>query len=296
MATPPTSRSASTGASDRTPHRSAASGWVDRDPHPRRIQEWVDDGAGGGRRLVDPLVGPVIEHLRATGDRPVVIGMGLDHRDPAHAATIAADDDLLPASLLMTEWPPRAIRTRRYRGGRHPPSLDVRQVRRRRCRSQRAAPGTEIERLLRTVVATSIRQVPRVGRLLASLRPRAIVLTHEGIRTPWIIAARRAGIPVHAIQHGVLYPTHPGYRHPRSPAWPLPDTTFVFGRYERAVLLDVGGYLEEEVEVSGSPRVVDLLPVLAEDDARIRAELGVREGDRLVLVSTIFRPSADATC
>ncbi len=289
VATPPTSRSASTGASDLGPRidRLRAGGSIAILTH-AGIQEWVDDGAGGGRRLVDPLVGPVIEHLRATGDRPVVIGMGLDHRDPAHAATIAADDDLLPASLLMTEW---AAKSDQDGAG-----IEAAVTRLRSMSGRFVVDGVdlseplldEIERLLRTVVATSIRQVPRVGRLLASLRPRAIVLTHEGIRTPWIIAARRAGIPVHAIQHGVLYPTHPGYRHPRSPAWPLPDTTFVFGRYERAVLLDVGGYLEEEVEVSGSPRVVDPPPVLAEDDARIRAELGVREGDRLVLVSTTF--------
>jgi hypothetical protein len=254
------------------------------------IQEWVDD-ADGIRRLVDPLVGPVIERLRATGDRPVVIGMGLDHRDAAHAAAIKADEDLLPASLLMTEWAAQEDRdttgveaaVARLGSARSPFIVDGIDL--------TEALAAEIERQLRTVVATSIRQVPRVSRLLANLGPRAIILTHEGIRTPWLIAARQARIPVHAIQHGVLYPTHPGYRHPRSAAWPLPQTTFVFGRYERSVLLEVGGYLPEEVTVSGSPRVDETREVAAPGErSGVRDELGVRQGDRLVVVSTTFSP------
>ena len=50
------------------------------------------------------------------------------------------------------------------------------------------------------------------------------------------MAAARAGVPVFALQHGVLYPTHPGYPDRRDPRLVLPSRTFVFGDYERRVL------------------------------------------------------------
>jgi RimJ/RimL family protein N-acetyltransferase len=140
----------------------------------------------------------------------------------------------------------------------------------------------------------SLRQIPRVRRALEELRPGAILLTHEGIRTSWLVAARSVGIPTFAIQHGVIYPTHPGYAHPRDPRLLLPTRTFVFGDGERRVLLEHGGYRADEVVVSGSPRLD--LDAPAEDDpearraerAAVRRELGVAPTDRMLAVSTVF--------
>jgi hypothetical protein len=94
---------------------------------------------------------------------------------------------------------------------------------------------------------------------------------------------------VFAVQHGVLYAGHPGYPNRRHPALCLPARTFVYGDYERNVLLARGAYLPDEVETSGSPRL-DLDAAPADPDAErrdVRRELGVADGDRVLVVSTV---------
>lgn len=252
------------------------------------IQERVER-AGAGPHFADPLLGPVIDRLRSDGERPIVVALGLDHRDGDRWKVAQRDPDLVPGSILANRW--RGMEDGdsgveealgRLPGPDAPP-LAVGDC------DLSVAVRAEIERLFRSTVLTSIRQVPRIGRLIDELRPRAILLTHEGIRTPWLIAARRAGVPIQAVQHGMIYPTHAGYRRPRIAGWPSPDTMYVFGPYERDVLVEVGGYLPSEVVVSGSPRF-DSSPSSPDPGEResIRAELGVRAGDRLLLVSTSF--------
>ena len=111
--------------------------------------------------------------------------------------------------------------------------------------------------------------------MFEALRPAAIFLNHEGIRTPWLAAARASGVPIHAVQHGIIYPTHPVYRHGRDPGLVYPERTYVYGPYEQAVLLECGAYRADEVEVSGSPR----LDVVDPDAAR-RAAQASRSVDR----------------
>jgi hypothetical protein len=76
----------------------------------------------------------------------------------------------------------------------------------------------------------------------------------------------------------------------------LPTRTFVFGPYEAEVLRRHGGYTDDEVAVTGAPRIAfvaggDLERPLAPDarDA-IRRQLGVAPGDRLVMISTTHEP------
>jgi hypothetical protein len=123
-------------------------------------------------------------------------------------------------------------------------------------------------------------------------------MSQEGHRTPWLMAAARAGVPTFALQHGVLYPTHPGYPDRRDPRLIVPSRTFVFGEYERRVL-EAGAYQRGEVIVSGSPRLdLDASAGDVEDGRAdpeverraVRAELGVGEGDRMLVVSTVHTP------
>jgi hypothetical protein len=92
----------------------------------------------------------------------------------------------------------------------------------------------------------------------------------------------------------VLYPTHPGYADRRHPKLTLPSCTFVFGAYERRVL-ESGAYRPDEVSVSGSPRL-DLDAATSShfsadaERAAVRRELGVAEGDRMLVVSTLHLP------
>jgi hypothetical protein len=260
------------------------------------IRQAIGSEAAG--RPIDPNLGSVIERLRADGHDPMVIGLGLDHRSDADWATIEGDQRLLPASLLQTRWrsaeesvtdaidgvvaalaPAVAI----------PLDLDGVDI----------APAlvAELQSYARGQLDVILRQVLRIGNLLDELRPGAILLSHEGIRTAWLVAARRRAIPTFAAQHGVIYPKHPGYRNRTRAGLVLPTCTFVFGEYERRVLLDQGHYQPAEVAVSGSPRLdLDVIPssaggpVMVADRLAIRQRLGVQDGDRLLVVSTTFMP------
>ena len=247
-------------------------------------------GPDGDR--VDPLFGAIIPRLGALGLQPVLLGTGLDQRQDDDWSRIQADDRLLPQFLLRTRWSKwedderaeRALTTARaaIEALRGTP-LDVDGI----------DLGVEFVDALvgaaSQVIRSDVHTLARVERLIAEIAPRAIVLAQEGIRTPWLMAARRAGVPVFAVQHGVLYAGHPGYPNRRHPALCLPARTFVYGDYERNVLLARGAYLPDEVETSGSPRL-DLDAAPADPDAErrdVRRELGVADGDRVLVVSTV---------
>ena len=153
------------------------------------------------------------------------------------------------------------------------------------------APGlrSELQRAARNTVRTRLRERRWAQRLLAEMRPAAVLLANEYNRTEWIAAARAEGIPVAAVQHGIIHPWHPGYIHRTRPAELLfADRTYVFGRWERRLLVERGRYRPDEVVVGGSPRLDYVVPgVLRERDA-VRRELGVKRGDRLVVVSTTW--------
>ena len=142
------------------------------------------------------------------------------------------------------------------------------------------------------VAATASRFLPgmaasidRIGRFLERVRPAGIVLADEYHRQDWMAAARSVGIPVAAVQHGMIYPRHNGYIHAARPeALRLPDRTFVFGRWERDLLRTRSVYRDDEVTVGGSPRL-DLVHIDRRDGARVRRDLGVGDGERLVVIS-----------
>ena len=252
------------------------------------------EGASAARSL-DPNLGSVIERMRREGPAPIVIGLGLDHRNDDTWPHIAADPRLLPQSMLATRWhgndvPDPALieaATAALRGPDVPLMLDGVDL--------GPALMTRVRAFAEAWLTPTLTLTTRVEHLIAELRPGALVLTHEGIRAAWLAAAQRAGIPSFAVQHGMLYPTHPGYCHPRDATLVIPDRTFVYGPYERDVLLEHGGYRSGEVEVSGSPRV-DLDahgragPAIEAERSAVRRELGVDAGDRLLVVSTAHAP------
>ena len=247
----------------------------------------------GGERRRDAFLGAVVERLVERGQAPVVIDVSADPRDDRGWPSIAADPLLLPSTLLATRWAsPEDIEGSVARSAQVADAVD-------------AAPevaledgGVDFGPLLRASVRESVaaglparlRQVERIARAFRELRPAGLVLIDEYGRTEWLVGARKAGVPVFAVQHGIIYPWHLGYRHPRRPGIPLADHTFLFGDYERRVLLEDGGYLPDEVEVTGAPRL-DLVQQSAAEDpaverASVRRDLGVATGDRLLLIST----------
>jgi hypothetical protein len=249
--------------------------------------------ADGRHERRDPQLGSVIDSLGREGLPVVLIGFGLDPRRDDDWAKVEADDRLLPQSLMRTRW------------GDPGDDAQVAEVKKGVLDSLGAtatplsAAGVDLSPALLSFLQTAVENVvsidayqwARIDRLLAELRPRAIVLAQEGVRTAWLAAAARAAVPTFAIQHGVLYRRHPGYPPARHPRLVLPTTTFVFGADERRVLLDLA-YRPDEVVVSGSPRH-DLDNGSDSDGgadgerSRIRGGLGVSPGQRLVVVSTV---------
>jgi hypothetical protein len=258
-----------------------------------RLQQRIGDPGAG--RVEDPNLGPVILRLRAAGHDPVLVGLGLDESRDADWPAIASDARLLPQSVL-----------RRWRGPEDSASRAA-DLAREQIRAAAAVPldvhGVDLAPALTvwlgeqaaTIIGTILRQVARIDGLVEALRPRAIVLTHEAIQTPWLQVARARSIPTFAVQHGMIYPTHPGYRHPRDPRLMLPDVTFVTGPFERDALLRHGGYQADEVVVAGSPRLelddpTSAGPLGADEREAVRREMGVADGNRMLVVSTGFLP------
>lgn len=265
----------------------------------RRLLVVAQQGPAAGRRVgldaprMEPQLEAVVDRLTADGLRPTVLALELDHLDDAHWPDVQADDRLLPRSLLRTRWSAGSI-----------PSESHADVDLAALRSQALdVDGLDLGPILVDEIASlcgrwltgQLVEVERIGRLLAELQPAAMLLSHEGVRATWLAAARRRGIPSYAIQHGVIYATHPFYEHVRHAGLILPDCTFVFGEWERQVLLDVGHFGDAEVAVSGAPRApddgIDVEPDRGSPEAlALRRTLGVADGDRLLVVSTASVP------
>lgn len=246
-------------------------------------------------RHLDPLFGAVIPRLAAAGLEVVRFGSYVDHRRDEGWAVTADDDGLIPQSILQTRW---AAPEDEARGDRAvaalEPALDALAGSELDVDGVDLGPGfvAELGDTLRRLVRSDVLTLARVERLIAELDPAAVLLGQEGIRTPWLMSCRRTGVPVIAVQHGVLYPTHAGYPPRPHPALVLPSVTAVYGADEASVLLDRGAYRPDEVAVTGSPRV-DLdtaeadTGVAAAERAAVRAELGVADGDRLLVLSSL---------
>jgi hypothetical protein len=254
--------------------------------------------AADGARL-DPNLASVVSSLEAAGFAVIVMAMGLDPTRDNDWDLLSTDERSIPQSLLRTRWGrPEddaaktgavATITAAIESARGTP-LDLDGI------DLSEAAVIELQHHAKRVAGLEALERARVRRFLAEVAPAAVVLSHEGHRTAWLAAGQDAGIPVFAVQHGVLYPTHPGYPDRRHPALPLPTKTFVFGSDERDVLLARGAYLEHEIEISGSPRLdLDDASVGTGGDADaertlVRAELGVDQEDRMLVVSTVAVP------
>ncbi len=254
--------------------------------HPRVFQVIAGDTDS---RVVDPQLAPVTQRLQERGVPLVHVALDLDPRRDDVWPTIEADDRLLPDAYVRRRWATDAStepsatavleRLREARGI----ALDVDGV--------DLAPALlgRLEAVAGPWLAGQLRLSSAARGMFEALRPAAIFLNHEGIRTPWLAAARASGVPIHAVQHGIIYPTHPVYRHGRHPGLVYPERTYVYGPYEQDVLLECGAYRADEVEVSGSPRLDVVDPDAARRAAQgieVRRSLGVADGDRMLVLST----------
>ena len=248
-----------------------------------------------GRARMDPFLGPIVERLAVTPIAPIVLELGTRAADDATWARTTAPagarilaEDLLARRFASADDGPVAAAaapaSRRTSPGARAASRSPGWISPRHSSpGWSGSPGSSCRR--------GCREVARERRLLEALRPAALLTVDEYGRTEWLSAARQAGVPVVAVQHGIIHPWHPGYQHRTRPAVrAVPQRTYTFGEFERRLLLEAGEYRPDEVVVGGSPRLdlVDASVPTPDDAAALRAELGVAADERLLVISTTF--------
>ncbi len=102
-------------------------------------------------------------------------------------------------------------------------------------------------------------------------KPEAIILIDEynPVGRATVVAGKISGIKTIAIQHGAITRNRLSYLHYkdevsknndfRSPYYPLPDITAVFGPYYQKYLYEIGNYPESSISVTGAPRYDELV-------------------------------------
>jgi hypothetical protein len=243
---------------------------------------------GGALIHRDPYVGPVVDRVRADGGRNVTLALAMGHRKADHWQTLCDDPTLLPYSILRT-----------LSGQDAAAEADTAALVEERLASIPAVPIRDGARDLGPVITATVRglgrwlgkqwaDMDRAGRLMDTLQPAILLTGWEAARTAWLGAARLRGIRSIAIQHGVIYPDTPDYCRPASPLLVKPDLTCVYGPYDKDILTGQGGYAEATVVASGSPRMHRARlegPMTAAERASVRSSLGVKAGDRLLVLS-----------
>ena len=220
-----------------------------------QLPQMVETAAGP--RVMSPNLGPVIDRLRGSRLDPIVIDRYANRRAPG-----PGDDRVLPLDAVTASGPP------------HDPGVEAAALAAVRAVADVRQPavtagidlGPELARHVADDAAGWIvgahSAVARIRMLVERLPVRAILVADEYHRQDWLEAAAMAGIPVAAVQHGTIYRRHKGYVHgDRPPELRLPDRTYVFGRWERDLLVRDSVYRADEVVVGGSPRLDLYRPV-----------------------------------
>ncbi|HEY7132036.1 MAG TPA: hypothetical protein VH440_07275 [Candidatus Limnocylindrales bacterium] len=263
----------------------------------RRLLVLTDSGVhqevetDDGPRRLDPFLGPIVNRLRGTALEPVVVDLATGSAPADGAASFraitAGTDDPAARASARSAAESASTSLRAAVAGVDLDGVDVGPVL-----------LDDERRFVADGIAPWLLTRGRIERFLATARPAGLLLINEYGRPEWLSAARRQGIPVAAVQHGIIHRAHAGYVLPhRTPALVLADRTYLFGDFERR-LLTAGVYREHEVRVAGSPRL-DLLAAhdaatsateAAAERQRIREALGAGAGERLVVFSSTNNP------
>jgi len=117
-----------------------------------------------------------------------------------------------------------------------------------------------------TVFGIMVEYIEMAKRMIEEEKPDLILILNEYGRfeRALVIAGTLRSVPVLAVQHGVIHPTHEGYIHAhdeispegsvKAPYCPIPDITAVYGTYHKDLLTKVSAYPEDSVVVTGQPR------------------------------------------
>ena len=139
-------------------------------------------------------------------------------------------------------------------------------------------------------------QIQMAKNLIQREKPSLLLLQNEynNFERALIIAAQLQGVPVLAIQHGIVDPSEPAYFHTKMKdpelrylEYPIPDITAVYGYYEYNLLINNSNYFEDNVVITGSHRY-DIFnsydPVLLKKDFFIKQ--GINSNNKIILWTT----------
>jgi hypothetical protein len=146
----------------------------------------------------------------------------------------------------------------------------------------------------------SARAMDEAAAALTSIQPSVAVTYAEagGWGRALALECRRFGVPLAGLQHGFIYRHWLNYRHEPDEiapdtlnaddgGFPLPASTLVFDDYAAAHLGAAGHFPPGSVDVTGSPRLDELITAVrtigGEDIARVRQETGAVDGRALIL-------------
>ncbi|MGQ4832788.1 MAG: glycosyltransferase [Candidatus Asgardarchaeia archaeon] len=136
-------------------------------------------------------------------------------------------------------------------------------------------------------------------RALKIEKPHLVLMVNEygGFERILVSLAEHLGIPVLALQHGLISQYHPGYMYLREEVGankkdfisyvPLPEKTAVYGPYYKHLLTKVSSYPEPAVTITGAPHY-DLL-VYADkiyDKVTFCKKFGLNPNKKIVLIGT----------
>ncbi|HVL53745.1 MAG TPA: hypothetical protein VM344_05740 [Vitreimonas sp.] len=246
-----------------------------------------------GPRFLNPYLGPIVERLRGTRLEPIEIDIRAKLSDEAGWLRINEwrSERLLPADAIALSAAGTPIDGLSKDAAARADAIAAATV-------PLMVSGVDLGPALaghvadeaRRSLAGQFRGARSVQALLQQLRPAGILLADEYHRQTWLAAAGAEGVPTVAVQHGMIYRWHNGYMHRRRPTeLRLADRTYVFGSWERELLLSDSVYEPDEVRIGGSPRL-DLVRPDAVDRGPVREELGVAAADRMVVVSGTWGP------
>jgi hypothetical protein len=250
-------------------------------------------GTGRRTRVVNAYLGGVEDRLRRTRLKPIVVDHRIRRSNPQAMASIAGrpNERVLPYDVVLLEPVEVDPADRAWTAD----ALD-------RLRSIDAPvliAGLDLGPALTAEVAGHAdgwladrhQTIERFANVLRTLRPAGLLVADEYHRQDWMEAAARTDTAVAAIQHGTINRLHRGYVHrSRPPQLHLADRTYVFGQWEHDRLVGDSVYHDDEVVIAGSPRLQQAdgsrwLRNRERVRREVRRELGIRDDDRLVVLS-----------
>lgn len=143
-----------------------------------------------------------------------------------------------------------------------------------------------------------VREYELARLMIKSEKPSAMVMINEygWIERTYLVAAKAEGVPVIAIQHGIIHQEHSGYIYNKdeisgdslnSLYCPIPDKTAVSGKQYFDLLTKLSSYPEDSVVVTGQPRYDVLLNASKiYNKKKICEKHGINPSHRIVLWTT----------